>query len=122
MSCAKYCPSIRSMSSSRMTPRNPIIIQKVTKRHLRNLWNDPDVQASILQRTTQQVDVFEELAPPSAGQEEGALSYVYDLMDNVNSRLLATFHCYKNRDGSIGASGLPDPMWLLVDDVMLYDP
>jgi hypothetical protein len=105
-----------------MTPPNPIIIQKVNKRHLRTVWNDPDFQASILRRSTQQVDVFEELAPPEAGQEEGALSYVYDLWDNVNRRLLATLHCYKNRDGSIGASGLPDPMWLLVNDVLLCDP
>jgi hypothetical protein len=75
-----------------------------------------------VRRATQQVDVYEALAPVSAGQQEGALSYVYDLMDNVNGRLLGTFHCYKNRDGSIGASGFRDPVWLLVNDVLLYDP
>jgi hypothetical protein len=105
-----------------MTPPHPIIVQKVNKQHLRTIWNDPDFQASILRRTTQQVDVYEQLAPPSAGQEEGAISYVYDLMDNLNRVLLGTLHCYKNRDGSIGASGLPDPMLLLVNDVHLCDP
>ncbi len=79
-------------------------------------------QADLLQRTTQQVDVYEELASPEAQQQEGAVSYIYDLMDNVNRKLLGTFHCYKNRDGSIGASGSRDPQWLLVNDVLLCDP
>jgi hypothetical protein len=105
-----------------MMPPRDIIGQKVEKQHLRRIWNDPVFQADILQRTTQQVDVSEDLAPPSAGQAEGAISYVYDLFDNVNRKLLATLHCYRNLDGSIGASGLPDPMWLLVGNVVFYDP
>jgi len=66
--------------------------------------------------------VSENLAPPEAGQEEGALSYVYDLMDNPNGQLLGTFHMYKNRDGSVGASGMADPIFLLVNNVLLCDP
>ena len=105
-----------------MTPPGPIIVQKVAKQYLRNIWNDPAFQAELLERATEQVDVYEALAPPSAGQEEGTISYVYDLMDNINGKLLGTFHCYKNRDGSIGASGFRDPIWLLVNDVFLCDP
>jgi hypothetical protein len=105
-----------------MTPPEPIIPQKVSKLYLRQLWNDPMFQADLQRRTTQQVDVYEALAPPEAHQEEGAISYVYDLVDNVNRKLLGTFHCYRNRDGSIGASGFRDPQWLLMNDVLLFDP
>jgi hypothetical protein len=105
-----------------MTPPEPIIPQKVSKQYLRQLWNDPVFQANLRRRATQQVDVYEELAPPEAQQEDGSMSYVYDLMDNVNRQLLGTFHCYRNRDGSIGASGFRDPQWLLVNDVLLFDP
>jgi hypothetical protein len=105
-----------------MIPPVPIIAQKIPKRALRAIWNDPAFQEALLRRATQRVDVYEDLAPPSANQEEGALSYVYDLMDNPNHQLLGTFHVYKNRDGSIGASGMPDPIFLLVNGVPMCDP
>jgi hypothetical protein len=43
-------------------------------------------------------------------------------MDNPNGQLLGTFHLYKNRDGSIGAIGMADPIFLLVDGVPMCDP
>ena len=68
------------------------------------------------------MDVYEALAPGDSGQEDGTLSCVYDLMDNPNNRLLGTFHEYRRRDGSIGASGKADPIFLLVDGVPTCDP
>jgi hypothetical protein len=104
-----------------MSP-TPIITRKVTKQHLRTIWNNPTIQGEIMRQTTQRIDVYVAPAPPESNQEDGAISYVYDLMDNVNRKLLGTFHCYKNLDGSYGASGLPDPIQLLVNDTLLCDP
>jgi len=57
-----------------------------------------------------------------AGQQAGALSRVYDLMDNPNHTLLGTFHEYRNLDGSLGAFGDPDPIFLMVNGVPMCDP
>jgi hypothetical protein len=96
--------------------------QKVTKQRLREIWNDPEFQASIHRRTTQRVDIYEDLAPPSAGQELGTLSIVWNFMDNQTRELLGTFHHYRRPDGSIGASGMLDPIFLLVNGVPYTDP
>ena len=62
----------------------------------------------------------DELAPPEAEQIPGALSQVYDLYSS--DQFLGTFHRYLNPDGSIGASGKADPIWLFVDGAYHYDP
>jgi len=105
-----------------MMPSDPIISHKVSKRQLRETWNDPGFQAELLRRCTQRILVRDELAPDDAEQQDGALSQVYDLWDNDAQQYLGTFHRYLNPDGSIGASGKPDPIWLLVGDVYHYDP
>jgi hypothetical protein len=105
-----------------MIPPEPIIVQKLPKQQLRDVWNDPAFSSELLRRTTQRVDVSENLAPPEANQEEGTMSCVYDLMDNPNSQLLGTFHVYRRKDGTIGASGRPDPVFLLIDGIPTYDP
>jgi hypothetical protein len=66
--------------------------------------------------------MFERLAPPEAGQPEGTMSRVYDFMDNHANELLGTFHVYVTRGGTIGASGMYDPVFLLVDGVVHFDP
>jgi hypothetical protein len=103
---------------------NPAIpsVRKVKKDELRRIFNDPKYQASIVRRTTQRVDVYEHAAPPQANQPEGTLSYVCDWMDNRTGDLLATLHQYKMPGGGLGASGLPDPVFLLVDKVGYVDP
>jgi hypothetical protein len=57
---------------------------------------------------------------------EGAASHVYDgfeyIRETDRTRLLATVHLHKNPDGTIGASGQPDPQYLLVGGAILYDP
>jgi hypothetical protein len=95
---------------------------KVTKQELRDTWNDPQFQASLLMRTQQRVDVAEGLAPPQAGQEPGTMSHVYDFYNNDAHELLGTFHVYRRQDGTIGASGMLDPIFLLVDGVPHTDP
>ena len=105
-----------------MTPPEPIIPQEVTKWQLRAIWNDPAYQEPLRRRTTERVMVREELAPPEAEQVPGALSRIYDIWDNVANEFLGTFHCYRNPDGGIGASGKEDPMWLLVNGVLMCDP
>ena len=96
--------------------------RKVTKQELRNIWNDPTFQTALLSRTQQRVDVAEGLAPPQAGQEPGTMSHVYDFVNNDAHELLGTFHAYRRPDGTIGASGMYDPIFLLVDGVPHVDP
>ena len=96
--------------------------EKVSKWRLREIWNDPQFQAKALRRCTERVMVTERLAPPEAQQENGALSQVYDLFDNAAGELLGTFHRYRNPDGSVGASGKDDPIFLLVNGVEMVDP
>ena len=54
------------------------------------------------------------------------MSYVYDWMEydhhNERMQLLATVHLFRRPDGSIGASGNPDPVVIVVDGVPLTDP
>ena len=104
-----------------MNPHEPGV-SKVTKQRLREIWNEPNFQASLLSRTQQRVDVTEGLAPPEAGQDPGTTSHVYDYMNNDAHELLGTFHVYKKPDGTIGASGMYDPVFLLVDGVPHVDP
>ena len=105
-----------------MNPQQQPIVRKVTKQELRDTWNDPEFQAAMLRRTQQRVDVSEGLAPPEAGQEPGTISHVYDFVNNDDHRLLGTFHCYRRADGTIGASGMLDPILLVAGDVVLVDP
>jgi hypothetical protein len=108
-----------------MTPPGPIIVQKVEKQQLRDIWNEPHFQADLLRQCTQRIDVYWQLAPPEAGQVEGTMSHVFDLVDNrgyPDRRLLGTFHVYRTPEGGIGASGMHDPIFLLVNGAPMTDP
>jgi hypothetical protein len=96
--------------------------EKVSKRRLREIWDEPRFQAEFLQRTQQRVDVSENLAPPDANQVPGTMSHVYDFVNNDQHELLGTFHAYIEPGGVIGASGMYDPIFLLVDGVPYVDP
>jgi hypothetical protein len=104
-----------------MNPQGPPV-NKVTKERLRDIWNEPNFQAALLSRTQQRVDVAEGLAPSEAGQAPGTMSHVYDYVNNDAHELLGTFHVYRKPDGTIGASGMYDPIFLLVDGVPHVDP
>lgn len=58
------------------------------------------------------------LQPPPQGEPtctRSQILYYY----NQNSELLAIVHQYYRPDGTIGASGLPDPKRLILDDRIL---
>jgi hypothetical protein len=106
-----------------LTPLSHVsMLKKVTKVELRKIWNDPKFQSDLLRRTQQRVDVYEGLAPPSANQKPGTISHVYNLVNNDEREVLGTFHVYKEPGGTIGASGMHDPVFLLVDGVRHTDP
>lgn len=110
-----------------MTPPAGFIIpRKVGKRELCRIFNDPAFRADIVRRTNQRVDVSEGPASHDCRQEPGTMSHVYDWMEydpTTNSmRLLATVHCFKKPDGTLGASGDYDPVLLFVDGQILADP
>jgi hypothetical protein len=98
--------------------------RKVTKWQLREIWNDPQFQRVMNLRCTESAFSTDRLAPPEAEQEPGTLSQVYDLFDNSQGEhlLLGTFHRYRKPDGTLGASGMADPIYLLVDGIPHYDP
>src|ERR1700680_2769625 len=109
-----------------MTLPDDIIPQKVTKRELYRHFNDPTFRANLLRRTNQRIEVYCALAPVSAGQEPGTTSHVYDWVEYDRSQdktaVIPTVHLYKRPDGTLGASGEPDPTFLVVNGVPLYDP
>lgn len=100
--------------------------QKVGKAELYRIFNDPGFRQDIIRRTNQRVDVYCEPACADYNQPPGTMSYIYDWMeyDHQQGRmnLLATVHMFKLPDGSIGASGQPDPVVLIVDGAILTDP
>lgn len=100
--------------------------RKVGKKELYRIFNDPVFRADIVRRTNQRVDVAEGLASAACNQEPGTSSHVYDWMEFVASenrmRLLATVHLFRRPDGTLGASGEPDPVVVVVDGVPLTDP
>lgn len=50
-------------------------------------------------------------------QPTGTRSQLVDYVDD-GGRSVALVHQYRLADGSIGASGLPDPKWLVLDGVL----
>lgn len=100
--------------------------RKVGKSELYQIFNDPEFRKEIVRRTAQRVEVSANPASPECRQAPGTMSHVYDwyeyLPDQNRTRLLATVHMFKKPDGTIGASGHPDPVVLVVDGVPLTDP
>jgi hypothetical protein len=109
-----------------MMPPENIITRKVDEWELRRQFNDPSFRADLMRRTSQQVESYCKPAPPEARQVPGATSHVYDWFEysaeTGETKLLATVHLYKNPDGTIGASGQPDPQILVIGNVILVDP
>lgn len=56
-------------------------------------------------------------APPEAGQIEGTLSQMISYRDQAGNEV-ARAHRYLRPDGTLGASGRPDPKRLLQDGVL----
>jgi hypothetical protein len=107
-------------------PPGFIIARKVGKRELRRIFNEPAFREDIVRRTNQSVEVSINPASPECRQGPGTMSHIYDWMEYMpeqkRMRLLATVHMFKKPDGTIGASGQPDPVVVVVDGVPLTDP
>lgn len=58
-------------------------------------------------------------ARPEANQPAGTLSQMVWYYDGTGQRV-ALVHQYLRRDGSLGASGRPDPKRLLLEDEILF--
>jgi len=56
-------------------------------------------------------------APPESGEPPGTLSQSISYLDRQNEEI-ARVHQYLRADGSIGASGRPDPKRILKDGVL----
>jgi len=100
--------------------------RKVGKAELRRLFNEAKFRESLIRRTNQRVDVSINRASAECQQEPGTESHVYDWMEYVpgedRMRLLATVHQFRRPDGTIGGSGQPDPIVVVVDGVPHTDP
>lgn len=60
-------------------------------------------------------------APPPAGEPACTRSQLLEIFDPATGSTIAKAHCYRRPDGSIGASGRPDPKWLRCGDT-IYAP
>lgn len=109
-----------------MTPPPKIILQKVDQGELRRAFNDPAIRADLTRRTCQRVESYSKLAPVNAGQLPGTTSHVHDWYEcdqqTGKTLLIASVHFYRNADGTIGASGQPDPQQVLLGNTLLVDP
>lgn len=61
----------------------------------------------------------EHLAPPGAGQPPGTMSRMVWYFD-LHFNRVALVHEYRLPDGSVGASGRPDPKRLILEGEILY--
>jgi hypothetical protein len=52
----------------------------------------------------------------SRGEPRCTWSQVWSYIDSTTGRQVAIVHQYRRRDGTLGASGLPDPKWLRLSD------
>jgi len=59
----------------------------------------------------------ERMAPSSAGQPPGTRSQMISYRD-VSDKEIARVHQYLKPDGTVGASGKPDPKRLLINDTL----
>ena len=57
-------------------------------------------------------------APAAKGEPPGTISHIVNYFES-NRQLVAIAHEYVRPDGSLGASGRPDPKWLRVDNRIL---
>ncbi len=105
-------------------PLSSIIREKVAKRELQRIFNE--IEADLTRRTTQRVEIKTNMASQECGQVPGTTSHIVDWMEyDVAMRkmkLLATVHYFRCPDGTIGASGKYDPIQIVHQGKLLFDP
>src|SRR5689334_12693200 len=83
----------------------------VDKWTLRQRFNELDYYGRLRRGELTAIVYWERLAPSSAGQAPGTLGQIVHYFDRGVE--VARVHQYLRRNGTLGASGLPDPKWLL---------
>jgi len=99
-----------------MALKPSIRIERVSKGRLREIFNECQYFVRMRAGEFREVVVSSSPAPITAGQRAGTKSEMIEYRDS-NDRV-ALVHQYTRPDGSIGASGLPDPKKVLRDDVL----
>ena len=92
---------------------DPLSGRKVPASYLRRLFNDRRLaEAARSGEITTELRRTRHPAVPSAGEPICTRSQLVTYYDSNVTRI-AIVHQYLRRDGSLGASGRPDPKWLL---------
>ena len=90
---------------------------------IRQRFRDSGQLAQVRQRSMSE-ELYEviwsdSLAPPKAGQVAGTRTQMVRYFRRSDGALMAIVHRYLRPDGTLGASGLPDPKWLRDGDQIL---
>jgi hypothetical protein len=99
-----------------MAPKLSIRVERVSKQRLREIFNECQYFSRTQAGEFREVVLYSSPAPITAGQRPGTKSEIIEYRD-ANDRV-ALVHQYTRPDGSIGASGLPDPKKVLKDNVL----
>jgi hypothetical protein len=87
-------------------------VQRVSRSELRRLFNQHQFYHRLRAGSLQSVILRSYLAPASAGQLPGAEAQIVVYKDGQHA--VAAVHQYVNPDGSLGASGMPDPIGVVI--------
>ena len=99
-----------------MSGQQPARVEEVDAETLRNLFNKLELWDRLLDGELFDLTLDERPAPQTAGQPPGTLSRLDAIYEQGVK--VAEVHYYLLPDGSVGASGMPDPKAVLVDDVL----
>lgn len=97
----------------------PPPIRVVSAYHLRRLFNERRLaEAARSGELTTQLRKDSHPSPPQAPEPVCTRSQAVVYLD-ADGNQIALVHQYMRRDGTLGASGLPDPKWLLHEGEVL---
>lgn len=104
-----------------MTPVEPVPAAiPVTAEHIRKLYRDNGFHERILNREFEPNVVSWAWARPGLGFPAGSRTMMVELINRETRELEGSIHQYVAPDGTILASGEPDPETLRVDGQMYY--
>jgi hypothetical protein len=96
----------------------PFDRKRVTKQELRQIFNSQNFWERVCSgELYAQVESQKHPCPIEANQPLCTWSQIVSYSDS-NNQEVARVHQYKHPDGSIGASGRPDPVRILVDGII----
>jgi hypothetical protein len=100
----------------------PRTTRRVSAEILRTRFNDDQIWERVEAGELVAVDADQRPAPAARNQPPGTVSVMIHIYTR-DLHKVAVAHCYRLPDGSIGASGRPDPKKLHVDDeIWLLEP